>query len=375
MKKLLIGAALVSATAASAEVSVKHYGFVKAAYTMSDSTHGAGARNSVANTDEVGHKPFFAQDEDNASDYNEEQKGFLTTTQSRWGMLAKNGSKTSGRIEFDLDGGSTNGIGSLSTARIRQANIVYKPTENDTIEIGKKWSSFMGVLPFTRGFTRVYFWAGNSGFFTNGIDWTHKFGNLDLILDLSNVDATDTGYVSSPVATVVLNYKMENHTFGIAHTTANLESKKLDKVNNKDSKASGTKAYWAGRFGNTWINAEYSMGANLGSIQTGALGEAVATTDDEIKTTAYFISAKYQLKTWSVFGGYGMDAMNDEEDAGDNQVSKNSIMTLGADYVLDEGLTVIAEYNAFTTSYYRAADDKSEDSNGSFVEVGLVYKF
>lgn len=173
MKRLLIAATLCTTTLVQAEVTVKHYGFVKAAYTMSDKTNGAAGS-------EVAHKPFFAQDEDAATDQSEEAKSYVTTTQSRWGMLASNGSKTSGRFEFDLDQTQSNGAATLSVGRIRQANIVYKPTENDTIEFGKKWSSFMGVLPFTRGFTRVYFWAGNSGFFTNGIDWTHSFGKLDL---------------------------------------------------------------------------------------------------------------------------------------------------------------------------------------------------
>ena len=372
MKKLLIGAALVSATAASAEVSVKHYGFVKASYTMANDIISENTSNAI-----TAHKPFFAQNEESTTldEFDKAPKAYMTTTQSRWGMLASNGSKTSGRLEFDLDNGATNGADSLTTARIRQANIVYKPTENDTIEIGKKWSSFMGVLPFTRGFTRVYFWAGNSGFFTNGIDWTHKFGNLDLIVDLSNTDKGKTGFTSSPVATVVLNYKMENHTFGIAHTMAELTYEKTEETGDdfKNSSASGTKVYWAGRFGNTWINAEYSMGSNLGSIQTGALGTASDDNDDEIKASAYFVSAKYQLKTWSVFGGYGTNKLDDEEDAAAGAVSENTIITLGADYVLDEGLTVFAEHNMFTTGYYNGTE--TEDSTGSYSEVGMIYKF
>ena len=373
MKKLLLSTALCTAVSAQAAVTVKHYGFVKAAYTMSDKTDGA------ASGTEVAHKPFFAQDSDASTDYEKAPKSYITTTQSRWGMLADGGSKTSARFEFDLDNGQTNGADSLTTARIRQANIIYKPTENDVIEFGKKWSVFMGVLPHTKGFTRVYFWAGNSGFFTNGVDWTHSFGNTDLILDLSNTDNGDTskersGYVDSPVASIVLNHKMGDHKFGIAHTTAELKQKELNSTY-KNSKASGTKVYWAGKFDSLSVAAEYSMGSNLGSIQTGDLGKATTTTDDEVKTSAYFLSLKYAADGWAVYGGHGMNAMNDIEDAGDGKVAKNQLSTLGFDYTLDEGLTFFVEHNMFTTSFYRSADDETEDYQGGFTELGMVYVF
>ncbi len=373
MRKLLLSTALCTAVSAQAAVTVKHYGFVKAAYTQSDKTDGASSGTEVA------HKPFFAQDKDASTDYEKEPKSYITTTQSRWGMLANNGSKTSARFEFDLDASQSNGADSLSTARIRQANIVYKPTENDVIEFGKKWSVFMGVLPHTKGFTRVYFWAGNSGFFTNGVDWTHSFGNTDLILDLSNTDNGDTskdrtGYVDSPVTSAVINHTMGDHKFGIAYTSAQLKQKELNSTY-KNSNASGTKIYWAGKFDSLSVAAEYAMGSNLGSIQTGDLGKAATTTDDDIKTTAYFASLKYAGDAWAVYGGYGMNALDKEEEAGDGKVSKNQISTLGFDLTLDDGLTFFIEHNMFTTSFYRSSSDSSDDANGSFTELGMVYVF
>ncbi|MFT6632460.1 MAG: hypothetical protein ACJAS4_002423 [Bacteriovoracaceae bacterium] len=367
MKKIIIATALCAATGASAATTVNTYGFVKASYMMADKIVGSDR------TTESVQKPFFAND-DSATDPEKEAKSYISSTNSRWGMNANNGSRTSAKFEFDLDAGQTNGAASMSNARVRQAHLSYKASENGTITFGKKWTKFMGVLPETIGFTRVNFWAGNTGFLVDGFDYTHKMGMTDFAIELAN-SSDDANLVSTPTATIVVNHKMGEHKIGLAYTTAELKHKSLDEANNKDSSASGTKVYWAGKYNSINVNLEYTMGSNLGSIHTGALGRSSNTSDDEIKETAYFLSVKYTQPEWNVYGGYGVDTLDKEEEAGNTGVSKNALMTIGFNKTLDEGLTFFVEQNAFTTSHYDSTDEKSEDSNGSLTEIGMLYKF
>jgi hypothetical protein len=356
---------------AGAATTFNHYGFVKASYMMTDGI-AAGSE----------HKPFFAINDAATTDLQDAQKSYISSTESRWGMTANNGSKTSAKFEFDLDAGQTNGAASMSNARVRQANISYKVSENGTITFGKKWTKFMGVLPATVGFTRVNFFAGNTGFLVDGFDYTHKMGMTDIALELANLpnsDATgtdnrDISLVSSPITTLAVNHKMGDHKIGLAHTMATLTREDVG-TGYEDAAASGTKLYWAGKYNDLHVNLEYTAGSNLGNIQTGALAKAGTTSDEDLKSTAYFLSLKYAQPEWSVYGGYGTDAYTDEEEAGDAGKSGNTMMTLGFDKKLDDGLVFFIEHNAFTTAYYSAADDESEDSNGALTELGMIYKF
>lgn len=364
MKKVLLITGLCSTGIASAAVTTNLSGFVKAAYTSTQNISSAQA-----------HKPWNAINSDAKTGIDDEGKNVFTVTQSRWVLTANNGSKTSAKFGFDLDNTQGSGVGSMSNTRIRQAAITYKPTENDTITMGKKWTIFNGGQnPFTYGMTRVSFKAGNSGFFVDGVDYNHKFGNTSVALELSNSGDADVNVVSTPTTTLNVSHKIGEHKIGLAYTSANLKYKTVTDTD-KDSKASGTKVYWSGKYSDLQVRMEYLMGSNLGSIQTGTFAKATAATDDEIKETAYYVSLKYAQPTWSVFGGYGVDSYNKEEEAGDGNISKNALMILGYDRVLDEGLTTFIEYNAFTTSYYNATDDKSKDTNASSVELGLFYKF
>lgn len=369
MKKIIIAAGLCTSMVASAATTTTMYGFLKGSYTMSDKIAvGAG---KPAN---AGYKPFFANTSEGATDLQEEQKALFTSANSRWGMNVANGSKTTAKFEFDLDGAQSNGTEGMSNARVRQANLTYRISENATLTMGKKWTKFLTVVPVTYGATRAFFWSGNTGFMVDGIDYTRKMGATSFSFELANSGNDEVNLVSTPTMTALIGHKFGDHNVGLAHTTANLKYKTVADTN-KDSTATGTKLFWKGAFGATKASLQYTMGSNLGSIQVGALGTAAAANDEEIKETTIMASVKHAFGEMSVFAGYGVDELAKEEEATDGGVSKNALMTLGFDKTLDAGLTVFVEHNMFTTSHYVAADDKSEDSTGTMTEIGMMYKF
>jgi hypothetical protein len=347
--------------------TVTNYGFVQAGYVMADNVAvGATTKAQVAMNDET-----------TATGIDEEAKAAFTSATSRWGMNASNGSKTTGKLEFDLNAGQASGVASSTVIRVRQAHMAYKMSENATITMGKKWTKFMGVNPFTMAATRVSFGGGNNGFIVDGIDYTRMMGNTSFSVELSNVPgdanvtAVNTSQVSGTVKTINVDHKMGAHKFGLAHTMADLNHEDVLSTN-KDSKASGTKVYWAGTFGATAMNFQYTAGSNLGSIHTGALASASATNDEDIKETGIILSAKHSMESWSVFGSYGVSELAKEEEAGTG-IAKNTIMSLGFDHKLDAGLVAFVEHQAFTTGYY--VTDEVKNSAASTTEIGMKYTF
>jgi hypothetical protein len=170
----------------------------------------------------------------------------------------------------------------------------------------------------------------------------------------------------------------------LAHTTANIQHKASTALGTlKDSTATGTKVFYSGKFGAFSAIFQYTMGSNLGSIQTGGLAKAAAANDEEYKETAILASGKYAGKGWSIFGAYGISELADEEETTDataatpanrlTGVSKNTLMSLGFDKTLDKGLTVFVEHLAFTTGYYNGTE--TNDSTGSATELGMRFKF
>lgn len=363
MKKLIIATTLCATSAAMSATTINHYGFVKASYMMT---------NADLNT---GWKPTSVNAGTTSNSDQREARSQFSATNSRWGMTASNGSKVTGRFEFDLDANEHNGASSLSNARVRQANMTYKVSQEAAITLGKKWSKFMGVTPFTYRYTTIALGAGNTGFLFDGVDYTRTMGATSFALELGNTNngtQTDVQKASGPVITAMVDHKVGSHKFGLAHTMADIKYKELDD-SKKDGKASGTKVFWSGKMGSTSAIAEYTMGSNLAAIQTG--GIANSGNDDDHKETAYLLSLKHTMGDMSVFGSYGLSEYTKEEEAGNSNKSSNGVMSLGFDKVIDTGLTAFIEINTFTTNYYDSTDDESVDTSGSLTEIGMVYKF
>jgi len=367
MKKILLMSTIaVMSTASLAEIS--HYGFIKGAYLSTD--------KELSHSDK---KPFWVTDKTGASDLQKEGRSQFSFTQSRWGLKAKH-DKISGKIEFDLDGENANKNGDASSdlgiIRVRQANMSYKVTDNGTFTFGKKWTKFMGILPHTYSYTKVFFFAGNTGFLIDGADYTHKFGDLSVAFEMSNIPDNATRKVSAPIMTANVDYKNDMFRGGFAYTRASLDQKVLDTTNNKDSDAMGMKLYGAlTMVSNLDFRAEYYTGKNLKSIHTGALATASATDAKDYEEKGYFVSAKYKFSTCSVFAGYGSAEFDKASEAGASALSANTLTHFGFDHKLEENLTAFAQYEGFNSTWNQADANSKKDSKGRLIEVGLVYKF
>ena len=366
MKKLIIASA-IAAVPTMAFADISHYGFIKGSFLKAD---------QALDSD---HKAFAANDETGATGFDKKGRTQFSFTQSRWGIKASH-DKISGKFEFDLDGDSNNENGDVKSStgiiRVRQANMSYKIGQNGKLTFGKKWTKFMGILPHTYSFTKVNFFAGNTGFLVDGADYTHTMGDLSFAIEMSNLGEGDVAKASSPVMTANVDYKNDMFRAGFAYTKASLAHKEvLATAGDVDSDAMGMKVY--GSFTgvkNLNVGAEYYTGENLGSIQTGALASALAADAKKRKETGYFVTAKYMLGDYSVFGGYGTSEMDKATEATVAKKTANTLTHFGLDAKLEKNLTAFFQYEGFDTTW-RTTSTTTNSTKASSMEVGLVYKF
>jgi hypothetical protein len=356
MKYLLLLSAVLGMSTASAAVS--HYGFVKGSYLMNT--------NATSRVD----KPFFAGNTTDA-----EGQSLFSVAQSRYGFKLDEADGLSGKFEFDLDGATHSGATTGASLRIRQAHVGIALGENQKLTFGKKWTAFMGVLPHTYAMTKVYLFTGNTGFLVDGIDYTYNKGPIRFTAELMNSGTADVNLYSSPVMNFAFDYKMGDNKVGVALASATLAHTKVD-ATNEDSGASGTKLYYHGMMGALDLRFEYYMGSNLKSIHTGAMAPAAAADAEAYSESGYFLSAKYQMEKWGIFGGMGSGSYTEPEKAGVSNASANSIMTVGVDKKVGAKGTFFFEYSGYTTAYNDATDaTQSESMTGSLMDIGFLYKF
>lgn len=368
-----------AATPAFAEIKLEGYGFIKASY--------------IGTTDEfnVDAKPVFVKSTNgitgNAKDGMESGRGQFMIKHSRFGVNATSGEKLSMKLEFDLDGNNDNNVGvtssDLGIFRARQANFSYKLSENGTLTVGKKWEIFSPVGPHSYQYTTIQFWAGNTGFITDGADYVHKIGNASIAAEIKNLGSTGSGIgsdvmeLSGPAMTLRADYRVAGQYFGAAvlYSNAKFEDAIAATAGDKDAKIHGYNVFYNGKFGSTDVVAEYYYGQNLGSAVTGALSLA-KPNGRKNKDQGYYVSVKHQFEALGVYGGYGKAELKDEANSAGNSfgnLASNEFMRLGVDYAVDKNFTVYFEGSRVNSGFYEGASVKKYD--GIFYDLGVVAKF
>lgn len=380
MKKLGLSCAILATCGfAHADFSVKHYGIIKAGLLQSNAqltTFGTGAFRAPTEVADI--------ENDAATDADKSAHTSIQTQQTRWGMAIANGSNTTGKIEFDATASSAqsspNAI-SGSQLRLRLAQIDWKKG-NSHISAGQKWLAFAGLNPHTYNLVSANFRSGNSAFIENEMAYTHSFGKFSLTAALANKgqdvvagQTDDEVELGTPMQTIRVDYKMDNHHFGAAFLTAEVQHKEINDAQENNT-ISGQKVFWNGKFGKTDVRAEYFTGSNLNTAAIGlTLGAAADGSGDEVKEAGGWLSVKHMLGDNHIIFGYGFDKLDKAEEANDGGVAENTQIRLAYGHNLDTGLTAYGEVSSFTTGYYRSADDEVENSSGNLVELGLFYKF
>lgn len=384
---LLSTISFLSATA-SADIKFTPYGFAHLSYLRTSREFNAD------------YKPIAVLSTDGKSaanmDLMESPRGQFTAKRSRFGFNAEHPSGVKAKFEFDLDGESGNQIGATPSntgiLRVRQANLMIPAGENGTITIGKKWDIFSPLMPHTAEVTMIQFYAGNTGFLTDGIDYVLKAGDATFAAELKNAgpDAA-TIRLSQPTATVRADYKMGDHLLGLSLLSGKLAYQKQDTtapISDQDREITGTNVYYSGKFAETnEVIAEYYAGRNLGAGVTGSLAVAPkARAADDVKgdDSGFYISVKHKFETSAIYAGYGKATFGDETlanndgdptTANDNSylgLVSNELSRVGYEHNF-EGFTLFAEGAGVVSTYEESGAKKSY--NGTYVDVGVIARF
>ena len=236
--------------------------------------------------------------------------------------------------------------------------------------------------------TTIQFWSGNTGFLTDGIDYTHKTQNMSFAAELKNAGGNPasagdntTVKLSLPVLTVRSDVTFSEQTIGASYMIGKLNYSRQDVAapfDTEDAGISGLNIYWHGIFGSTDVVAEAYTGTNMGAGVVGALatptlaGATANRTNDEL---GYYASAKHSFEGWSLFGGYGRADFSDKNQTANSfqALVSNETIRLGADMDIDLGVKLFIEAAHLTSSYLEAGDTRSY--SGTWYNTGLLARF
>ena len=370
---------------AQAEIKTSVYGFIKADYYGTSNQFNSDYKPTAVST--TAGAPLA-----------EASRGQLSMKQSRFGINVDNESRVKLKFEFDLDGAgaAANTVGVMSSDtgffRVRLANLTYKVSDEGTLTIGKKWDIFSPLQPHSYQMTTIQFWSGNTGFLTDGIDYTHKMENVTLAAEVKNAGgnpatAADntTVKLSLPIATVRGDVTFSDQTLGVSYMAGKLNYSRQDQTAPyvEDAMISAVNLYWHGVFGATDVVAEVHQGSNVGAGVVGGLGgvltpATVATTTPSFtnEELGYYASAKHQFEGWSLFGGYGRVDFAEKNNAPTNSFQglvSNETIRLGADMDLDAGVKLFVEAAHMTSSYLEGGDTRGY--SGTWYNAGLLARF
>ena len=99
-------------------------------------------------------------------------------SQSRLGINLQSGDRLGGQVEIDFIDFSKSTPVQGANPRLRIANIHFKLTDNDELNLGQDWDIFSPGSPFTYNPVALYFTAGNAGYFRPQLRWAHHMSSL-----------------------------------------------------------------------------------------------------------------------------------------------------------------------------------------------------
>ena len=373
----LIGWSLEESCAATLKVNASVYGFIKASMMSAKRTS-------------KDYKPFFAEKNvTGVEDYDDDVHSQLTTRQSRLGVKVEQ-DKVIALFEWDFDGesGNTSGVTTSSTGNIRTRllEVRYKPSEFSEWRIGKKWDLFYAVSPYTYAITLAQLFQGNTGFLTEGVEYSYQMGRVRVSAQLQTLGDIPSYKVSVPVPTVRIEHQVGGSSFyGLAVKAGEIKTEEAKETQDNVT-STGAKLYSSVDIGRLSLTSEIYKARNLGAtttggslsnLGTGTVSDATgpAGVKDDLDEAGYFLSVCRKFHGWGLFAGLGYARIDDSETSlQEGAIQSNRIYRLGADADVEEGLKVFFEISNLQTSYV-ADDFELEKVNGGYLDIGMLYKF
>lgn len=346
---------LMSASAFS-QVKLDTYGFVLATYSM--------AKNV-----DVPYRPFRADETPSVT--KDKTLNQISIQDSRFGFKMQQGKNLTAKIEFDFNaevGRNKAGAagGDNLAFRNRIASISYT-NGNGTINIGKMWTQYTGVNPFTYHATTVNLTSGNTGFLVDAVQYTHKFGKFRVGVETTTGGSNPASELADPNIGLRIDYKTKKFLVGLAHKRGTVALGEAD-TNERNYEVAATKLFFQGNITEkTAIKGEYYMAQNGGNV-AGTIGSYGAA--DSAQEAGFYLSAKHSFEKLGIFGGYGTTSITNFDDVKSvNNIDTNTVINFGLDYKLEENLLTFVEHSIFKTKYENREDD------GVSTHIGMKYSF
>lgn len=288
--------------------------------------------------------------------------------QSRLGTKIIPSDKVMGQVEIDFIDFTKASPTTAALSRLRIAKIEYSINENHRILFGQDWDLFSPLGPHSMNFVGHYFEAGDGGFMRHQLQLLSKCGDFEIgsALGLSTANATsrDSTVELARLPTLALRgaYKRNDGTqLGASIIGTRIETLLADRTY---LNAYGTNLFGQIKLGNTEFRSEMIYGQNLFNLGSLTLSHGYGTTS--IREISGWMSFKSSLaEKVSLFGGGGLARVINGQKVLVSTASpstgpgirSNFTMRLGAEYKIQDGLSVYLENSYFQTRHQLAAAD------------------
>lgn len=378
-RALILVGSLLSSNIATAEVSVKPYGFIKPDYSgATEPVMSFGNRNLVSAT---------AAAPPEQVPVSQGYRGRFSIGQTRLGLDFAAPSKWTARVEVDFIDFTKSAPTTTTVPRLRIAKVEHDFSDRLGISAGQDWDVFSSLMPHSFNYVGASFQAGNSGFMRHQVVLHIKPSAFQLDLGVGS-----TGVNTTSIDGAVEETAMPTFLARLTHKFTAQSRWGISGLVNQRTYFSGVGATGVREdrtVAGSNLFTDFDLGAdiNLRSEVYYGLNLADSNSTLTLAQGAYgtslhewggYVSARHQTtESLSVFATVGLakvvegDRVQSFGTAGYLGIRENTKAAFGAAWKLAPETHVYVEISRYVTQYQ--VGGRPSVGQASVFETGLVY--
>jgi hypothetical protein len=308
------------------------------------------------------------------------------TQQSRAGVNLQKGKDVSGKLEFDFIDFNKSSPTVQMNPRVRIAAITYAK-DNQKFIIGQDWDLFSPVTAYTYDYVGLYFYAGNTGFMRQQVQYLLNKENWEYGVALGmagnnpGVVDSDLELAKSPSYSARISHLITDGRLGISGIYSRLN---YQTTNGRGHDAFGANAFFERNYDLWMIKSEAYYGKNLANL--GALSIGKGTDSKDVKEFGGNITLQRKLaEKCLLFGGLGMAKVDNASEITPYALNTSNVITqpgirnnflarLGYEYLLSDDLSFLTEISRYETTS-KIALHKYQTNITESIETGMQLRF
>lgn len=313
-----------------------------------------------------------------AAQGSERGRASFQTQQSRLGFNYKAAPDVRAKVEVDFIDFAKSTPTVQAYPRLRLLKVEYDLDPKTTIFMGQDWDLFSPLTSYTYNLVGGHFRSGNAAFIRHQLGViSQQIANFELAASIgfpvANASPSDQApeLEQQPVYQARVGTKFGNSKLSVSGIYARYAFEPIAataQLSALEGSSSGADV----SFETTWdrfeVRAETFFGHNLANLGTLTLGLARRSLND-VDELGGFLSIRYKFERSSVFGGFGIDQILNQDSIVEKAQSVNGIRSnqqirLGYDWELSPKFKAYVEGVYLATKYYNSNEGGYAQING-----------